>query len=252
MIDSHAHIYLEDFDLERESLILRAQQAGIRAIMLPLIDANSITRMEFICKQYQGLCFPMLGLHPCYIPDDHFTTELQKIWECFERIKPIAVGEIGIDLHWKKDNLSTQISVLEHQMEWAQTLHLPVALHTREAFKETYSLVRQFKQVKGVFHCFTGTIEEAHQAIELGYYLGIGGVVTYKTSTLSAVLKEIGPHSLILETDSPYLTPVPFRGKINEPSYLIYIAKEVARATGYTLSEIESITDNNAKILFDI
>jgi TatD DNase family protein len=255
MIDTHAHIYSSKFDEDRESVINRAFSSGVEYILLPNIDVESINSMLDITRDYAN-CIPMMGLHPCSVNTD-FDSQLKKIEsELFENPnKYIAVGEIGIDLYWDKTYVKEQIDVFRVQIQWAKNLQLPIAIHARDSFKEIFQVLNEEHNdnLTGVFHCFSGNTDEAKQALSYeGFKLGIGGVVTFKKSTLPSVLESIDLKNLVLETDSPYLAPRPFRGKRNESMYLTYIVKKLAEIYKIEEREIVKRTSLNAKELFKL
>jgi len=253
LIDTHAHIYLPEFDSDRDEIVARAVSSGVEKLLLPNIDLNSIGPMLAAVNRYQGICLPMLGLHPTSVKSD-YETELEKILNLFQDEKYIAIGEIGIDLYWDKTHLQEQIIAMRRQIQFAIEKGLPVVIHSRDSFPEVFSVLDEFrgKGLKGVLHAFTGGIKEAEKALELGFKLGIGGIVTFKNSGLSEVVKEIGPESIILETDSPYLAPVPHRGKRNESSYICIINKRLAEIFGMEEEEVAAITTAGANRLFNL
>ncbi|MEO6491043.1 MAG: TatD family hydrolase [Ferruginibacter sp.] len=250
LIDSHCHLYLDEFKPDLEDVIIRAGAAGINKFYLPAIDSSTTNAMLLLEQQYPGVCIPMIGLHPCSVKNDH-SHEMVLIKNWLEKRKFAAIGEIGLDFYWDKTFAAEQYQVFNEQIELAILHELPIVIHTREAMAETISVVKAFNgRVKGVFHCFGGSMDEAKQIIELGFYLGIGGVVTYKKSGLSEVIKEIDLEHIVLETDAPFLTPVPFRGKRNESSYLRFICEKVAEVKKITIEEVEAITTANATKIF--
>ena len=252
LIDTHAHLYLPDFDADRSDMIASAVAKGIDTMLLPNIDKDSIDPLKRICEQYHDSCKPMMGLHPTSVKED-FEVQLQCIKDELEKGNYIAVGEIGIDLYWSKDFEEQQIIAFREQLRLAKQYRIPVAIHTREAFPMILDLVEKEKtdELQGVFHCFTGTSEDANRIIQLGFYMGIGGVITYKKSTLPQVISQVSPDHLLLETDAPFLPPVPFRGKRNESAYLIYIAQKLAEVMQTDMESITQITTKNAIRLFN-
>ncbi len=246
MIDTHCHLYAEELSDDIDEVLSRAQKVGVEEIWLPNIDEHSLDKLLAVSDRHPKKFRPMLGLHPCYVKKEGFTEQLELIYAYIQKVKPIAIGEIGLDLYWDKSTLAPQKEALQRQYEWAKDLKLPVILHSREAFDETLQVALQFPTVPGIFHCFTGSTDEAKKAIDAGYLLGIGGVLTYKNSSLREVLKQIDIKYLVLETDAPYLSPVPFRGKRNEPSYLHYIATQLAEVKGLSLEEVAHLTSKNA------
>lgn len=254
-IDSHTHLFVEEFDEDREAAVQRAIEAGVTKLCLPCITSSSIAPINELCTKHPGVCFPMVGLHPTEIGDD-YKEELEKIRkELDSNTNIIAVGEVGIDLYWDTTQRNQQIEVFETQIAWAREKNLPLAIHTRNAFDELRETLDRCrcKELRGVFHCFSGTAEEARKLLQYeGFMYGIGGVVTYKKSTLPETLKEIPLERIILETDSPYLAPVPRRGKRNESSFIPYIAERLADIYGTTVEKVANITTANAEQLFGI
>ena len=252
-IDTHSHLYLEEFDNDLDIVIKRAKQADIQYVLLPNIDSTTVDRLLITTENYTGFFFPMMGLHPTSVKEN-YKKELENVEKELETGKYIAIGEIGIDLYWDKNFIKEQDDALRKQFDMALKYDLPVAIHMRDSFDETITIAEDYrgKGLRGVFHCFTGTVEQAHQIINLGFLLGIGGVVTFKNSGLDKVVKELDLKYLILETDAPYLSPVPFRGKRNESAYMIRTAEKLASIFEKPLDEIADITTTNAKQLFRI
>ncbi|MDP3462143.1 MAG: TatD family hydrolase [Bacteroidales bacterium] len=252
LIDTHAHLYLPDFDADRSDLIASAVAKGIDTMLLPNIDKDSIGPLKLVCEQYHESCKPMMGLHPTSVKED-FEAQLQSVKDELAKGMYIAVGEIGIDLYWSRDFEEQQIIAFREQLRLASQYRIPVAIHTREAFPLILDLVEKEKtdDLRGVFHCFTGTSEDAYRIIQLGFYMGIGGVITYKKSNLPQVVSQISADHLLLETDAPFLPPVPFRGKRNESAYLIYIAQKLAEVMQTDMESIAHITTQNAIRLFN-
>ena len=252
MIDTHSHIYSEEFDADRDEVILRAQHAGVTKIILPNVDSDSLPRLLKLEARYPDYCYAAVGLHPESVKEN-YQKELDVIREELERRKYIAVGEIGIDLYWDKTYQTEQILAFQTQVEWAIEFNLPVIIHVRNSHNETIQALKPYagKGLKGIFHCFGGTPEEAAEIFSLGdFKLGIGGVVTFKNSGLAASLMHIPPENLVLETDSPYLTPAPFRGKRNESAYTVLVAEKLAQVYNLSVGEIDRITTENARKLF--
>ena len=250
LIDTHCHLYLEEFDHDREEMIKRAMEAGVDRFYLPAVDSTTTAAMLRLEAQYPGVCIPMIGLHPCSVKAS-YEDEMGLICKWLTDRKFAAIGEIGLDFYWDKTFMKEQYEVFNKQIELAIENNLPIVIHTRNAMAETIDVVNNYKgRVKGIFHCFGGSLEEANRIIDLGFYMGIGGVVTYKKSGLAEVIKEIDLEYLVLETDAPYLTPVPFRGKRNESSYLVYIQEKIAEVKGTTLEEVARITTANALKIF--
>lgn len=252
MIDTHSHIYSEEFDSDRAEVIARAKAAGVTKIILPNVDSESLPRMLQLESEYPGYCFAAIGLHPTSVKEN-YAEELAIVKKELERREYIAIGEIGIDLYWDKSFLKEQIQVFAQQIEWALEYNLPVIIHVRDSFSETMQVLEQFrgKGLKGVFHSFTGTIDQAREIIEFGgFYIGINGIVTFKNSGLDAVVEQIDAQYLLLETDAPYLTPTPFRGKRNESEHLTLIAAKLATIFNINFNQITEITTENAYKLF--
>lgn len=253
MIDTHSHIYSEEFDTDRAETIHRAQQAGITHIVLPNVDSESLPRMLSLEADYPNFCHAAIGVHPTSI-GENFETELQFVRSELERRTWVAIGEIGIDLYWDKTYLPQQISAFQRQLDWALEFNLPVIIHVRDAFRETMDALAPYrnKGLKGVFHSFTGSIDDAREIVEFGgFYLGINGIVTFKNSGLAATLQHIDPKHLVMETDAPYLTPAPHRGKRNESAYTQLVCKKLAEIYLLTEEETDAITTQNALKLFD-
>lgn len=253
LTDTHTHIYYETDPVLLDELMQRALANGINRLFLPNVDTSSIPLVMNLANLYPENCFPMLGLHPCDVKEN-FKAELAAIEQQIPQQTIYAIGEIGIDLYWDKSTLPQQIEAFKTQINWAKTLNLPIVIHCRDAFDEVFQVLKevQDEKLRGIFHCFTGTLEQAQKIIDLGFYLGIGGVVTYKNSGLDAVVAQIPLAHLVLETDSPYLTPVPYRGKPNESSYLIHIAQKVADLHQISIQELAEITTENSRKIFGI
>ncbi|MEO9476389.1 MAG: TatD family hydrolase [Cyclobacteriaceae bacterium] len=251
LIDSHAHIYSEEFDKDLSEVIERSKEAGIEKIYMPNVDHESIDRMMSVADKYPGYCIPMMGLHPCSVKKG-FEKDLYEVEEWLDRGGFCAVGEIGTDLYWDKTLFEEQKEAFNIQCELAVKHDLPVAIHCRESIDQTIELVRPFADLNltGVFHCFTGTIEQAKQIVEMGFYLGLGGVTTFKNGGMEPVIKEIDLSQVLLETDSPYLAPVPYRGKRNEPAYVENVALKIANILEQDVEEIAEITTQNSLALF--
>lgn len=254
LIDTHTHLFTGQFDDDRDEVIADALAAGVDKMLLPNIDLESITAMHELAAKYPDHCFPMMGLHPCSVTEN-WEKELEVIHSWLEKGSYCAVGEIGIDLYWDKSTLPFQQKAFERQVIWAKEKNLPIVIHVRDAFDETFELVDRLndEHLKGIFHCFTGTIDQAHHILDYGgFKLGIGGVLTFKNSGLDAVIQQIGLEHLVLETDSPYLAPAPHRGKRNLSSYLPLIAQKLAEVHGVTLEEVAARTTRNAKEMFGV
>ncbi|NVJ86246.1 MAG: TatD family hydrolase [Algoriphagus sp.] len=250
-IDTHAHIYSHKFESDRQMVMQGIQEAGVERVYMPNIDVASIEPMLEMEKNYPGICIPMMGLHPCDVKED-FEAQLAVMKGWLWKRPFAAVGEIGLDLYWDKTFFEEQKQALREQITWAKTLDLPIVLHCRDSMDETIEIVREMQDgnLKGIFHCFTGNLDQAKQIIELGFLLGIGGVVTYKNGGLDQVLPFLKIENLVLETDAPYLAPVPFRGKRNTPAYLPYIAERVGGLMQMNIAEVARVTRENALALF--
>lgn len=231
----------------------RCFENNVNRLFLPNVDVKSIAMIDDLVSKYPENCFAMAGLHPCDVKEDYIA-QLDTIYKSISDRKIYAIGEIGIDLYWDKTTLEIQQDAFRTQINWAKTMGLPIVIHCREAFNEVFEVLESERdeKLRGIFHCFTGNEQQAKQAIDLNFYLGIGGVVTYKKSGLDAVLAQIPLADLVLETDSPYLAPVPFRGKPNESSYLIYVAQKLADIYGCTVEEIANVTTENSKKIFGV
>lgn len=231
----------------------RCFENNVNRLFLPNVDVKSIAMIDDLVSKYPENCFAMAGLHPCDVKEDYIA-QLNTIYKSISDRKIYAIGEIGIDLYWDKTTLGIQQDAFRTQINWAKTMGLPIVIHCREAFNEVFEVLESERdeKLRGIFHCFTGNEQQAKQAIDLNFYLGIGGVVTYKKSGLDAVLAQIPLADLVLETDSPYLAPVPFRGKPNESSYLIYVAQKLADIYGCTVEEIANVTTENSKKIFGV
>lgn len=250
-IDTHTHLYDEKFDSDRAAMIQTAINAGVQKMYLPNCDSTTIEGMFAVENEFPNNCFAMMGLHPCYVKEN-VLDELKIVEQWLEKRKFAAVGEIGLDYYWDKSFVHEQQKALRTQIELSLHYRLPIVIHTREATKDTIDIVKEFQSrgVRGVFHCFSGSLETAKQIIALGFYLGIGGVLTYKNAGLQEVIKQVDLKHLVLETDAPYLTPVPHRGKRNESAYVSLVALKLAELKEVDLEEVENITTENAIELF--
>jgi TatD DNase family protein len=252
-IDTHSHLYSSQFDEDRTQAINDAISAGVSTILLPNISSEYTKGMMDLCAEFPKNCYPMMGLHPCDVTEENIKQELEHVAEELAIGKYIAVGEIGLDLHWDKTKLDIQKEAFIQQIELAKKYKLPIAIHVRESFTEAIEIIEKLndENLRGVFHCFTGTIEDAQRVIKLGgFYLGIGGVLTFKNSGLDKTISKIELQNLILETDAPYLAPAPFRGKRNESKYLLNIAEKLAEVHQIDIEYVAKITTLNAKKLF--
>ena len=253
-IDSHAHLFATEFDEDRSLVVERAIHEGICKMLLPNIDKDTIEPMLELCKAYPDYCFPMIGLHPTSVKED-YKDHLAIIEKYLESHRFVAIGEVGIDLYWDKTHLPQQQEAFVYQIELARKYSLPLVIHSRESFVEIVEILHKLRNgssYSGVFHSFSGNAAQANEAIELGFKIGINGVVTFKNSTLGEVISNIPLQHLLLETDAPYLTPVPKRGKRNESAYIPYIAAKIAEIKGIAIEEVGKVTTLAAKTLFKL
>lgn len=251
MIDTHSHMYLSQFDDDRDLAIQRAINEGVKAILLPNIEMASVEPLMKLCTDYPNYCFPMAGLHPTNVKDD-YKIQLEDIVTQVQKHNIVAIGETGIDLYWDKTTLTEQIIAFEFQINLALEHNLPIVIHARDSIEEIFDVLKNFKTqpLTGVFHCFSGTKEQAQQAIEYGMYLGIGGVATFKNGGLTEIIKDTPTEKIVVETDSPFLAPAPHRGKRNETSYLKLIVEKIATIKQLSFQEVANITTENALYLF--
>jgi TatD DNase family protein len=250
-VDTHAHIYLEQFDEDIEQVMQRSKASSVTRIYLPNIDSSSIEAMLKLEESFPAQCHAMVGLHPCSVKED-FEEELKVVEYWLEKKEFAGIGETGTDLYWDKKYMEQQIESLLIQINWAKEYDLPIVLHSRNSLDLSLQIVEEnhFSEISGIFHCFTGSLDQAKRIIGLGFYLGIGGVVTFKNSKLDVLLEDIPINHIVLETDSPYLAPHPFRGKRNEPSYIPVIANKLAEVYNKNIEEIAKITTENARKIF--
>jgi len=251
LTDTHTHIYYTHGTAELDSQLQRCFENGVLQLLLPNVDRQSIPKVLGTAAAYPANCFPMMGLHPCEV-QANYLDELAVIEKTISDYKCYAIGEIGIDLHWDKTTLPLQQEAFRVQANWAKELGLPVSIHCRNAFDELFQLLDELQdgRLTGVLHCFTGTIEQARHTIDMGLHLGIGGVVTYKNAGLPALLEKVPLEHIVLETDAPYLSPVPYRGKRNQPAYLVPVVEKLAMVYGKSPEEIAAITTSNANKVF--
>ncbi len=255
LIDTHTHLYAQEFDADRAQMIAQAIENGVTKFYLPNIDSSSIGVMHQLESNYPVNCFAMMGLHPCSV-NETVESELALIKSHLFSRNYCAVGEIGMDLYWDKTFVEQQRMAFRTQIEWAMELNLPISIHCRDAYDEIYTILKEYcvpnevNVLRGIFHCFSGNSKQAQEVIELGFYLGIGGVVTFKNSGLDKVVAEIGLEKIVLETDSPYLAPVPHRGKRNESGYIPLIAQKIAELKNCPIEEVAKITSENALLVF--
>lgn len=252
MIDTHTHLYSEEFDGDRPEMIQRALDKGISKFFLPAIDSEYHEKMLALESEYPGKIFAMMGLHPTYVKPETWENELQIVENYLKQRNFCAIGEIGIDLYWDKSTLDIQIKAFEQQIDWAIEYDLPIVIHTRESFDEVFEVLERKKhpKLRGIFHCFSGNLEQAKHAINLNFLLGIGGVVTFKNGKIDQFLNEIPLEKIVLETDSPYLAPVPHRGKRNESAYLDLVVGKLVDIYKKDFAEIDRITTENAEKIF--
>ena len=251
LIDTHTHLYLKDFKDDIDSVINKARSIGVEKFYLPAIDSSELSNLISLEKKYPGVCIAMMGLHPCSVKEN-YEEEMRSIENLLEEREFAAIGEIGLDFYWDKTFTEQQFECFHRQIKLALKYKIPINIHSRNALDEAIDVVKQYfsEGVRGIFHCFGGTIEQANKIVSLGFYLGIGGVVTYKKSGLAEVLSQVDLKHIVLETDSPYLTPVPYRGKRNESSYLLPIVTRIAEIKCITVAEAAGITTQNAEALF--
>lgn len=252
LVDTHCHIYLEEFAPDLEEVLERAKNTGIKRIYMPAFDGGHVQNMLKLQKTYVGRCYSMLGLHPCYVREN-YREELDFILKTIEENQFVAIGEIGLDYYWSRDYDSQQMTCFREQIALAREKGLPIVIHSRNSMDTCIEVIKEEskKGLSGIFHCFTGTYENAMDIIECGMMLGIGGVITYKNSGLAEVIARVPLEHLVLETDAPYLTPVPFRGKRNESSYLKYIAEKIAAVKNISVDEVADATTRNANKVFN-
>ena len=252
-IDTHTHLYDEQFNEDRTAMVQRAIDKGVKMMLLPNCDQHTIQGMNALSDEFPLQCYPMIGLHPVYVKED-FRKELDIMKAELATGKYIAIGEIGLDYYWDRSFEAQQLSAFEEQIDWALAADLPIVIHTRDSVQAGIDTIRkkQNGKLKGVFHCFSGTVEEAQQIIDLGFYLGIGGALTFKNSTLKNFIATLPLDKLILETDAPYLAPVPYRGKRNESSYIPLIASYLSTLFQVDETIIADQTTKNALALFHL
>lgn len=251
LIDTHCHLYLKEFEADIEAVIKRAVEMGVQKFYLPAIDSSTHTEMIALEERFDGKCIAMIGLHPCSVKEN-YEQELEIIETLLMQREFAAIGETGLDFYWDTSFKAAQYKALEKQIDLAILYNLPLVLHTRNALPQTIAVIKNFSQtnLKGIFHCFGGSLIEAEQIISCNFLLGIGGVVTYKNSGLASVLPHIDIKNIVLETDAPYLSPVPYRGKRNESSYITEVVKKIAEIKGLTGKKVMEATTLNAEKLF--
>jgi TatD DNase family protein len=251
LIDTHSHIYLPEFDMDRATILERAEKEGITKILMPAIDSTTHEMLLKLEDNNPSICLSMMGLHPCSVKEN-YRDELKIAKKYFENRNFKAVGEIGFDFYWDKTFTEQQYAAFHEQVEWALHFDLPIVIHSRNSTDECIKVVAEHQKgkLRGVFHCFSGNAEQAQKVIDLGFYLGIGGVVTFKNSGLDKVIEIVNLKNVVLETDAPYLAPVPFRGKRNEPSYLKFVVEKLSVIKESPVELIGEITTSNAEKLF--
>lgn len=253
MIDTHAHLYAEEFDIDREELLANFQTENIKCAILPNEDASTIDAVLTLAAKHEALLKPTIGLHPTSVKED-FLEELARLEGYFSKHKFTAIGEIGLDFYWDRSFETEQIIAFETQIKWAMERDLPVIIHCRKAYNEIMRVLKRTQngKLRGVFHCFSGNEKQAKEVIDLGFYLGIGGVVTYKNSEMAKVAASAPLEFILTETDAPFLSPTPMRGKRNEPKNIRFVIEKIAELRSATYQEIETATENNARKLFDL
>lgn len=251
LIDTHTHLYAEEFNDDIAEVMQRADSAGIKQFYLPAIDSTTHESMLSLESRYPGKCHAMMGLHPCSV-QNNYKEELEIVKNWLDKRDFVAIGEIGLDFYWDKTHIEQQYDAFKIQMQWALERGVPIVIHARESLDECIATVKPFadKGLTGIFHCFGGTTVQAKAIIDLGFYLGIGGVFTFKKANMPEALRDISLNHMVLETDAPYLAPVPYRGKRNESSYVLNIAEAIAKAREISLEEVATVTTNNARKIF--
>ncbi|MEO8416535.1 MAG: TatD family hydrolase [Ginsengibacter sp.] len=251
LIDTHTHLYLKEFSADIDEVIQRGEAEGVIAFYLPAIDSTQTAAMSELEKRFPGKCIAMAGLHPCSVKGN-YKEELDIVNKLLQQRKSAAIGETGLDFYWDTSFMKEQYESLHMQAEWALQYNLPLVLHTRDAMQETIDVVKQYRGsgLRGIFHCFSGTLQHAKDITDEGFFLGIGGVITFKNSGLGEIVKEVDLGNIVLETDAPYLTPVPFRGKRNESSYLKYIVAKIAKIKNISVEEVAEQTTRNAEKIY--
>ena len=251
LIDTHCHLYSKEFTRDLEDVFQRAEKEEVARFYLPAIDRHCQGALLDLEARYPGVCFGMTGLHPCHVKEDH-AEELRFVEDELARRAWVALGEIGLDFYWDRTFEAAQYAAFHQQIEWALHYNIPIVIHSRESMKESIGVVREHQQgkLRGIFHCFSGDAQAAREIVDLGFYLGIGGVLTYKNSGLPDAIRDVPLEFLVLETDAPYLAPVPFRGKRNESSYLRYVVAKLAEVKGLSVEEVAAATTQNAQKIF--
>jgi len=253
LIDTHSHIYLEDFDNDRKEMLEKAEKEGIKRVIMPAIDSTTHEKMLIVSDSFSNVCQPMMGLHPCSVKEN-YREELSIVSNYLEQKRFVAIGEIGLDFYWDVAYKKEQYAVFNQQIEWALHYDLPIVIHSRNSIDECIDIVSAYQKgnLRGVFHCFSGSFDQAKKIIDLNFFMGIGGVITFKNSGLDKVIAQLALENIVLETDAPYLAPVPFRGKRNECSYVKYVVQKLAEIKKINENEIAEITTMNAEKLFGL
>ena len=252
-IDTHTHLFLEEFNADRTDVVQRAISAGVEVMLMPNVDVSTVDALMKTASSFPKNCWPMMGLHPTSVKED-YNEQLEQIEQLLRTKKFIAVGETGIDLYWDKSFFQQQVESFKRQIELALELSLPIVIHSRESLQEIFDVLESYKGsgLTGVFHCFPGNIQQAEKVIDMGFVLGIGGVVTFKNSMMGKVVEHVGLEHLVLETDSPYLAPAPHRGKRNQSAYIPLVGQKVAELTGQSTTKVAEVTTYNARRVFGI
>jgi TatD DNase family protein len=253
LIDTHSHLFLPEFDQDRKESMERAIAAGVEKIILPNVDASTLDALRQMTKDYPEHCYPLWGLHPGSVKEN-YKDELAIVRECLETEMCYGVGEIGLDFYWDKRFTKEQTEAFDTQIKWAAEKDLPIVIHLRESYNEVIEIIKSNLQlgIRGIFHCFTGNVEQANEITDMGFLLGIGGIVTFKNSGLDKTLSALKPEHLVIETDSPYLAPTPYRGKRNESAYARIIAQKIANIYQISLEKVEQISTQNAIQVFGL
>jgi TatD DNase family protein len=252
-VDTHTHLYLDAFEKDRAEMVAAAQQAGVGAMIMPNVDSATIAPLMQAARDFPGVCLPMMGLHPTSVKHA-WEAELGMVENVLRSESFVAIGETGIDLYWDKTFFQNQLLSFKKHIEWALEMDLPIVVHSRNSLEEIFQVLEQYRGsgLKGVLHCFPGDVQQAEKAVEMGFLLGIGGVVTYKNSLMGKVVQHVGLDHLLLETDAPYLPPVPHRGKRNESAYIPLVAQKVAALKGVSVKTVAETTTANARKLFQL
>lgn len=253
LTDTHTHLYLENFNEDRKEAIDRAFDKGVKYLFLPNIDSTSIEDMLKLASEYPDYCFPMMGLHPGSVDKD-YPKELKTIEKWLHKEKFCAIGEVGIDLYWDKTYYKEQEEAFLQQMHWASEMDLPLVIHSRKSLNEIISIIKKYPNLDltGVFHCFPGSPEDAEKIVDMGFKIGIGGVVTFKNAKMAKVVEKIPLETILLETDAPFLTPHPYRGKRNESAYIYFIAEKIAEIKQVDIEKVAEVTTKSALEMFKL